>query len=106
MTASNLPLLRLEPILRRIAEERNPGRIFFSHAVEDFKEKDDHVLVTVKKPEGQTVQYRAQYVVAADGGKLSTSKLGLNMEGVSGLVDFVSTHFKADLSEYWDGMSD
>jgi hypothetical protein len=24
-------------------------------------------------------------------------------EGTTDLVDFVSTHFKVDLSEYWDG---
>lgn len=69
----------------------------------DFEEKEDKVLVTVKNAEGQTIQYRAQYVVAADAGKLSTPKLGINMEGITGLVDFVSTHFKADLSRYWDG---
>ncbi|KAI9742378.1 MAG: hypothetical protein M1818_003911 [Claussenomyces sp. TS43310] len=100
--SSNLPQIRLEPELRKIAEERNPGRILFNHAVADFEDKDDSVLVTVDKPDGTTVQYRAQYVIAADAGKLSTPKLGINMEGPTGLVDFVTTHFKADLSEYWD----
>jgi 2,4-dichlorophenol 6-monooxygenase len=102
---SNLPLLRLEPILRQSAEERNPGKILFGHGVEDFEEKEDHVLVTVQQPDGQIVQYRAQYVVAADAGKLSRPKLGINMEGPTKIVDFVSTHFKADLSDYWDGKS-
>ncbi len=35
---------------------------------------------------------------------MSTKKLGIKMEGLAGIIDFVSTHFKADLSDYWDGM--
>jgi 2,4-dichlorophenol 6-monooxygenase len=93
----------LEPLLRKLAENRNPGHILFSHSVTDFSEEGDNVIVTVEQPDGNSIQYRAQYVVCADGGKLSTPKLGINMEGPTGLVDFVSTHFKADLSEYWDG---
>jgi 2,4-dichlorophenol 6-monooxygenase len=102
---TNLPLIRSEPILRRIAEERNPDRILFSHAVEDFEEKDDRVLVTVNNPDGTTTVYRTQYVIAADGGKLSTPKLDIKMEGPTKIVDIVTTHFKADLSRYWDGQS-
>lgn len=101
--ATNLPLLRLEPILRKLAEVRNPGRVLFDHQVEDFVEEDDHVIVTVQTPGGDIQRYRARYVVAADAGKLSTTKLGTNMEGPTGLVDFVSIHFKADLSDYCDG---
>jgi 2,4-dichlorophenol 6-monooxygenase len=101
--SSNIPLLRLEPILRKLAKDRNPGRILFSHAVTDLEDNGHKVVVTVQQPDGSTLKYHAQYVVCADGGKLSTPKLGINMEGPTGLVDFVSTHFKADLSEYWDG---
>jgi 2,4-dichlorophenol 6-monooxygenase len=101
--SSNLPLLRLEPILRNIAEQRNPGRVLFNHSITNFTDDGDNVIVTVEQPDGNSLQYRAQYVVCADGGKLSTPKLGIKMEGPTGLVDFVSTHFKADLSEYWDG---
>lgn len=103
VSASNIPLLRLEPILRSIAEERNPGGIFFSTTVDDFEEVDGSVLVSVSKGDGSVAKYRAQYVVACDGGKMSTQKLGINMEGPAGIIDFVSTHFKADLSDYWDG---
>ncbi|KIW43555.1 uncharacterized protein PV06_04646 [Exophiala oligosperma] len=103
VSSSNLPLLRLEPILRRVAEERNPNGIFFNTAVNDWEEFDDHVIVTVTtKADGSPIKYRSQYVVACDGGKMSTKKLGINMEGLAGIIDFVSTHFKADLSDYWD----
>ncbi|KAL2060829.1 hypothetical protein VTL71DRAFT_8881 [Oculimacula yallundae] len=102
MPSSNLPLLRLEPILRQFAESRNPGNIHFNHPVTDFVETDEGVLVTVTEPGGAVLHYLADYVVAADAGKLSAPKLGIQMEGPSGLVEFVSTHFKADLSQYWD----
>ncbi|KAH6722119.1 FAD binding domain-containing protein [Leptodontidium sp. MPI-SDFR-AT-0119] len=100
--SSNVPLLRLEPILRQLAEDRNPGHILFGHTVADLEDDSQKVIATVQKPDGKTQKYQAQYVVCADGGKFSTPKLGINMEGPTGLVDFVSTHFKADLSEYWD----
>ncbi|KEF62583.1 uncharacterized protein A1O9_00556 [Exophiala aquamarina CBS 119918] len=102
VSSSNLPLLRLEPILRGIAEDRNPNGVFFNAKVDDFEEIDDSVIVTVSDAHGSLTRYRAQYVVACDGGKMSTLKLGINMEGPAGIIDFVSTHFKADLSDYWD----
>ncbi|KAH7407316.1 FAD binding domain protein [Cadophora sp. MPI-SDFR-AT-0126] len=100
--SSNVPLLRLEPILRQLAEDRNPGNVHFGHTVTDLEDNGNNVTVTVKLPDGKIQEYKADFVVCADGGKLSTPKLGINMEGPTGLVDFVSTHFKADLSEYWD----
>jgi 2,4-dichlorophenol 6-monooxygenase len=63
----------------------------------------ESVLVTVGDDDGKLPDYHAQYVVAADGGKMSTPKLRVKIEGPTGLVDFVSTHFRADLSKYWDG---
>lgn len=89
--------------MRQLAEDRNPGHILFGHTVADLEDDSQKVIATVQKPDGKTQKYQAQYVVCADGGKFSTPKLGINMEGPTGLVDFVSTHFKADLSEYWDG---
>ncbi|KIW95796.1 uncharacterized protein Z519_02860 [Cladophialophora bantiana CBS 173.52] len=99
---TNLPLLRSEPILRSIAETRNPGKVLFSHTVTDFEEKEDCVLVYVSNKDGTNSVYRATYLVGADGGKMVGPKIGVEMEGPKGLRKIVSTHFKADLSEYWD----
>jgi 2,4-dichlorophenol 6-monooxygenase len=101
--SSNLPLLRAEPIFRQVVEERNPGRVLFSQTVLDFEDKGDHVLVKVKSPDDKVTSYRAQYLIGADGGKTIGPKIGVQMEGPRNLVDFVSTHFKADLSKYCDG---
>lgn len=75
----------------------------FDHRVIDVEDKGDFVLLTVKDAAGKQLEYQAQYVVAADGGKTVGHKIGVQMEGPTNLVNIVSTHFRADLSEYWDG---
>lgn len=92
----------MEPILRHHAEEKNPGRVLFDHYVEDFREEDDCVYVTVKDIQGNFSHYRAKYLVGADGGRTVGPKLGIQRQGPTGLVDMVSVHFYADLSQYWD----
>ena len=101
--SSNLPLIRSEPVLRKIAEQRNPGKVIFSHEVVEFTPGRDFVTAKVRDSTGKITSYRAKYLVGADGGKTIGPKIGVQMEGPTKLVDFVSTHFKADLSEYWDG---
>jgi 2,4-dichlorophenol 6-monooxygenase len=99
---SNYPQVRLEPLLRQHAEKRGPGRVCFNHEAVSFTQTADHVTVTVRNGEtGQEYQVRAQYVIAADGGKTMGPELGIKLEGMSGFIVAVSTHFKADLSEYW-----
>ncbi|RSL96378.1 hypothetical protein CEP52_011490 [Fusarium oligoseptatum] len=98
----NLPLIRTEPILRRIAQERNPGNILFGHAVTEIHDDGQKVLVTVVGPSGSTTRYRSDYAVGADGGKTVGPHIGAVMEGPTRLEDKVSVHFRADLSEHWD----
>ncbi len=100
--SANLPLCRMEPILRQLAEEKNPGRVRFNHSVVDFSEQVDHVIITVKNAEGKMSKYRARYLVGADGGRFVGSAIGVKMEGRFGITDMVSVHFEADLSQYWD----
>lgn len=59
--------------------------------------------VQVESPQGDTKTYRAQYVVAAEGGKgVIRPRLSVEMEGPTNIANVVSVHFKADLSKYWD----
>lgn len=102
LRSANLPLLRLEPIFRKLAEDRNPGKVLFNHQVTDFVDDGNSVLVTVLDPDGKETKYRCQYLVGADGGRFVGPKLGVVMEGPKGIADMVSIHFSADLSEYWD----
>ncbi|KAI1502341.1 FAD binding domain-containing protein [Biscogniauxia marginata] len=100
--SSNLPLIRLEPILRDEAEARNPGRILFNHNVVSFKESDDSVTVdAINRTTGSKVQYVADYVIAADGGKTVGPALGVKFDGPRDIADVTGVHFKADLSKYW-----
>ena len=104
--ASNYPQLRLEPLLRRLAEQRGPGRVRFHHEVHDWEQTPTGVVCSVvSHPSGEQITVKARYVIAADGGKTVGPKLGIPMHGPTNMIDFVSTHFSADLSEYWDDQS-
>ena len=100
--SANLPLCRLEPILRQMAEERNPGNVRFGHTVVDFRDDGDQVEVQVQNTDGFTATYRARYLIGADGGRFIGRKIGVTMEGRTEITDMVSVHFGADLSRYWD----
>jgi 2,4-dichlorophenol 6-monooxygenase len=101
--SSNYPQLRLEPLLRRQAEQRGPGRVRFGHELVELAQDEDCVTATVlDRATEETYQVRAQYVVAADGGKTVGAALGVQMQGPTGLLDMVSTHFSADLSAWAD----
>ena len=100
--SANLPLLRLEPIFRDLATERNPRKVLFSHQVLSFVDNGDSVQATVQDSDGKKGLYRCQYLIGADGGRFVGSEIGVEMDGVKGLTDMVSVHFGADLSAYWD----
>ncbi|MCW2985382.1 MAG: aromatic ring hydroxylase [Conexibacter sp.] len=103
---TNLPQLRLEPILRRIAEERGPGKILYGHELLSWAEDESGVTAQVRVADsGEEIEIRAGYVIAADGGKTIGPKLEIPMIGPTNMVDMVSTHFSADLSEYVDDRS-
>jgi 2,4-dichlorophenol 6-monooxygenase len=101
--SSNYPQIRLEPLLRRHAEERAPGRLLFHHELTELSEDADGVTAVVRdRGTGQDRTVRARYVIGADGGKTLGAMLGVQMQGPTGLLDMVSTHFTADLSQCWD----
>jgi 2,4-dichlorophenol 6-monooxygenase len=105
-TASNYPQLRLEPLLRREAEKRAPDAIRFGQEVQSWEQGPDGVSVLVRDlATEQEYTIQARYVVAADGGRTFGPALGVTMAGPTDMVDMVSTHFSADLSQYWDDES-
>ena len=89
-------------MLRKLATEKNPGRVLFSHNVTSFVDEGTSVLVHVKDADGKETSYRAQYMFGADGGRTIGPQIGVTMEGPTGMTDIVSVHLGADLSEYWD----
>ncbi len=97
-----LPQVRLEPILRRYAEQRNPGRIRFGHELVAFSDEGDRVLAEVRDVEtGEITTVAAQYLVAADGGRMVGAALGVQMQGLPSLVHVTTAYFSADLSAWW-----
>jgi 2,4-dichlorophenol 6-monooxygenase len=101
--SANYPQLRLEPLLRRHAEERGPGRLRFDHELLSLEQDEDGVTATIRdRSTGGSYTVRADYVIAADGGKTVGAQLGVSMHGPTGLLDMVSTHLSADLSEWAD----
>lgn len=101
--STNYPQLRLEPLLRKEAEKRAPGQIRYNHEVLGWAQTDDGVTAeVVNRDTDEKFTVKARYVIAADGGKTVGPRENVEMVGPTGMVDMVSTHFTADLSDYWD----
>ena len=95
----NLPQKYLEPLLRRHAEARNPGRVLFAHEVTALDQDADGVdAVIADLGSGEQLAVRARYTIGADGGRFVGERLGIAMEGPEPFVHTVSVHFRADLS--------
>ncbi|WP_225840381.1 FAD-dependent monooxygenase [Streptomyces sp. NK08204] len=98
-----LPQLRLEPILRQKAEERNPGGVLFSHELVSFAEEDDRAVAEIRDLEsGEVTKVVAQYVIAADGGRTLGPQLGVQMQGMFDMANVTTVYFSADLSKWWN----
>lgn len=99
---TNLPQHLLEPIFRDRAETlHGSDRVRFSHELVELDQDPNGVTATVRnRKNGDSYQVRAQYVVAADGGKTVGHMLGIPMVGPEPFVDIVSLTFEADLSAF------
>ncbi|MFG1922384.1 FAD-dependent monooxygenase [Cryptosporangium sp. NPDC048952] len=86
-----LPQIRLEPILRAHASASPLATIEFGTAVTGIS--DGVVLLD----DGRRIP--ATYVIAADGGRTVADAVGIGVTGPTNLVDMVSAHFAADLSD-------
>ncbi len=101
--SSNYPQVRLEPLLRRHAEARAPGRVLFNHELRHFTQDTEGITATViDNKRGKTLTVRSQFLVAADGGKTVGPQLGVQMQGPTNLGRILSSHVTADLSAWWD----
>lgn len=104
--STNLPQIRLEPIMKRRAEVMAPGRVRFAHELVDFSQDAYGVTAVIDdKAKGAQYEVRAKYMIACDGGKTVGPKLGVTLEGQRKLAREVSIHMSADLSR-WSGDPD
>lgn len=96
---SNVPQVRLDPLLRRHAERRTTVHV--NREVVAIRQHPGFVELDVRQVDGErTETIRARYVIAADGGRLCADLLGVEMDGPTDLVTMVTLHVSADLSEY------
>jgi 2,4-dichlorophenol 6-monooxygenase len=97
----NLPQIELEPLLRRHAQERNPGGIRFHHELVGLTENADGVEARIRdRDHDATHTVTARYVLGADGGKTVGALRGIALEGPEPFVETVSVYFRADLSDH------
>lgn len=99
LLSTNLPQIRLEPILRARAEELAPGHVRFHHELTAFAQDADGVTATVRDLDDNTeYTVRAAYMVACDGGRTVGRILGVEMQGLRRLASQVSIHMSTDFS--------
>jgi 2,4-dichlorophenol 6-monooxygenase len=101
---TNIPQLRLEPLLRSHADARAPERIRFNHEVIEFGQDDEGVDATIRDAAtDRTYRVRAKYMIAADGGKTIGPALGLTQQTTGRLATLCTFHITADLSQWLPG---
>jgi 2,4-dichlorophenol 6-monooxygenase len=99
---SNLPQIRLDPLLWRHASARCPGRI---RARQELTGLEQHqpggVTATITDREtGAERRIRARYLIAADGGRISSTLLGVELEGPTAINDVISHYVSTDLGAW------
>lgn len=100
---ANLPLIRLEPILKAYAEEGEGAMVRFNHELTDLEQDADGVTATVlDRASGSTYSVRASYVLGADGGRTVANLVGIKMGGEARMRKMVMVHMSADLSRYFN----
>lgn len=101
--AANYPQLRLEPLMFEQACKENRANLNYNHELVSFTQDADHVLADIRdRATDRLYRVRAQYMIAADGGKKISGDLGVPMDGIARLADMMSAHFVADLSPWID----
>jgi putative polyketide hydroxylase len=92
----------LEPVLRRFAEQLEPGEVRFSTEAVSFEQDGDGVTLVLENRSSRAKEtVRAAYVIAADGAHSSIrQKLGVKMLGEPNVYDSINIAFNADLTPW------
>ena len=99
-TFTNLPQIRLDPLLWAHASACCPGRI---RAHQELTAIEQHAgggltATLLDRETGAEHRIRARYLIAADGGRDSSRLLGVEMDGQRAIHDVVSNYVATDLS--------
>ena len=97
----NLPQIRLEPILRRRAEELSPGAIRFHHELMGLEQGEDGVSAQIRDHDaGRDYAIRSQYLIGADGGRRVAHEVGVSYAGLGVVTQSATLHVSADFSRW------
>lgn len=95
-----LPQIRLEPLLVKRARSLSPESLRFGSEVTDLEERGSCVALKVlERDTGVTTEVLARFVIAADGGRGVTDKLGIGWTGERDILEMASVHFRARIRE-------
>jgi len=98
---TNLPQIRLEPLMKARADELAPGRIRFHHELTSLEEVEGGVLASVRDlDKGRSYEVEARYVLGCDGGRTVGKLVGIELQGVMELSRTVTFHLAADLAPW------
>jgi 2,4-dichlorophenol 6-monooxygenase len=100
--SANLPLIRLEPILKAHAESSQGATVRFYHELVDLDQDADGVTATVlDRATDRRYRVRCSYLLGADGGRTVGELAGIPMDGMTNLRHVVNVHMRVDLSKYF-----
>lgn len=97
----NIPQHVLEPVLLTVAVERSAD-IRFGHELVEIEQTEDDVTARIRvRATGEEYLIRAQYAIAADGGRSRVADLlGIEFEGQAALRHMVNMWVEVDLADY------
>ncbi|MGW2938300.1 FAD-dependent monooxygenase [Streptomyces sp. NPDC001156] len=99
--ATNLSLLRVEPILKEQAEQYPQATVSFHHELVDLEQDADGVTSTILNHDtGETYTVRSSYLLGADAGKTVGELAGIKLSGAHKIQKLINLYVSMDLSPY------
>lgn len=97
---TNYPQIRLEPLMREAAESRSRAEIRYHHEMRGIEQDADGVTAEIVNLDtGEPYTVRSRFLIGADGGKTVGDLVGVELDGPRDMMDMITLHFSADLSE-------
>ncbi|WP_370178806.1 FAD-dependent oxidoreductase [Rhodococcus wratislaviensis] len=98
---TNLPQIRLEPVLKEHAELLGRSEIRFNHELLSLEQDGEGVTARIlDRASEEEYSVRADYLLGADGGHVVGAAVGIEMSGPRDIMKLVSVHMGADLSQW------
>ena len=98
---TNLPQVRLEPVLKAHAESLGHSEIRFNHELLSLEQDEEGVTARIlDRATEEEYTVRADYLLGADGGHVVGAAVGIEMSGPRDIMKVVSVHMGADLSQW------